>query len=142
PGRLDYRGAVLASGGMGLAVLGLQQSSIWGWGSAATLLCLAGGLALLVAFVLYELRVDQPLIQVRSFADRAFAVDNAILFLLMIPCVPMFFFASMYAQISLGETAAEPGLYLLIFFAGFATGAQFGGRMLDRIGARPPVVLG
>lgn len=142
PGRLDYRGAVLASGGMGLAVLGLQQSSIWGWGSAATLLCLAGGLALLVAFVLYELRVDQPLIQVRSFADRAFAVDNAILFLLMIPFVPMFFFASMYAQISLGETAAETGLYLLIFFAGFATGAQFGGRMLDRIGARPPVVLG
>ena len=34
PAPLDYRGAVLVSGGMGLAVLGLQQSSVWGWGSA------------------------------------------------------------------------------------------------------------
>lgn len=142
PGRLDYRGAVLVSAGMGLAVLGLQQSSIWGWGSAATVLCLAAGLALLVAFVLYELRVEQPLIEVRTFADRGFAVDNLILFLLMIAFVPLFFFASMYAQISLGETASETGLYLLIFFGGFATGSQFGGNMLDRGKARTSVVLG
>ena len=39
PAPLDYRGAVLISAGMGLAVLGLQQSSVWGWGSAATWLC-------------------------------------------------------------------------------------------------------
>ncbi len=31
PAPLDYRGTVLVSGGMGLAVLGLQQSSVWGW---------------------------------------------------------------------------------------------------------------
>ena len=60
----------------------------------------------------------------------------------MIPFVPLFFFASMYAQISLGESASETGLYLLIFFAGFATASQWGGKMLDRIGARRPVVLG
>ena len=34
PGRLDYRGAVLISGAMGLAVLGFQQSSVWGWGDS------------------------------------------------------------------------------------------------------------
>ncbi len=78
----------------------------------------------------------------RIFENRAFAVDNAILFLLMIPFVPLFFFASMYAQISLGESASETGLYLLIFFAGFATASQWGGRMLDKVGARPSVVLG
>ena len=96
----------------------------------------------MVAFVLYELRVENPLIRVRIFEDRAFAADNAILFLLMIPFVPLFFFASMYAQISLGESASETGLYLLIFFVGFATASQWGGRMLDRAGARPSVVLG
>jgi fucose permease len=48
----------------------------------------------------------------------------------------------MYAQISLGESASETGLYLLIFFAGFATASQWGGRMLDKAGARAPVVLG
>jgi EmrB/QacA subfamily drug resistance transporter len=142
PAPLDYRGAVLVSGGMALAVLGLQQSSVWGWGSATTWLCIAAGALLLVAFVLYELRIENPLIQVRTFADRAFAVDNAILFLLMIPFIPMFFFASMYAQISLGESASETGQYLMIFFGGFVVASQYGGRILDRVGARPAIVLG
>ena len=134
--------AALVCGGMGLSVLGLQQSSVWGWGNPITWICIAAGIAILVAFVLYELRIENPLIQVRIFADRAFAADNAILFLLMIPFIPLFFFASMYAQISLGESASETGLYLLIFFAGFATASQWGGRMLDKAGARAPVVLG
>jgi EmrB/QacA subfamily drug resistance transporter len=142
PAPLDYRGAALVCGGMGLAVLGLQQSSVWGWGNPITWICIAAGIAILAAFVLYELRIENPLIQVRIFADRAFAADNAILFLLMIPFIPLFFFASMYAQISLGESASETGLYLLIFFAGFATASQWGGRMLDKAGARAPVVLG
>ncbi len=142
PAPVDYRGALLVSGGMGLAVLGLQQSSVWGWGSATTWLCIAAGIALLVGFVLYELRIESPLIQLRTFRDRAFAVDNAILFLLMIPFIPMFFFASMYAQISLGESASETGQYLMIFFAGYVIASQYGGRILDRVGARPAIVLG
>jgi predicted MFS family arabinose efflux permease len=48
----------------------------------------------------------------------------------------------MYAQISLGESASETGLYLLIFFAGFVVASQWGGKILDRVGARPSVVLG
>ncbi len=142
PGPVDYRGAVLISAGMGLAVLGLQQSSVWGWDSPATWVSIAAGLALLVAFVAYELRIEHPLMQIRTFANRAFAVDNAVLFLLMIAFVPLFFFASMYAQISLGESASETGLYLLIFFAGFFVATQRGGRVLDTKGARPVVVLG
>jgi EmrB/QacA subfamily drug resistance transporter len=142
PAPLDYRGTVLITGGMGLAVLGLQQSSVWGWGSAATWLCIAAGLLILAAFVRYELRVENPLLRLSVFRDRAFAVDNVVLFFLMIPFVPLFFFASMYAQISLGESASETGLYLLIFFAGFATASQWGGKALDKVGARPSVVLG
>ena len=41
PAPLDFRGAVLISGGMGLVVLGLQQSSTWGWGDPATWGCIA-----------------------------------------------------------------------------------------------------
>ena len=142
PAPLDYRGAVLIAAGMGLAVLGLQQSSVWGWGSPVTWICIVAGLALLVGFVAYELRAKFPLMQIRTFANRAFAVDNAILFLLMIPFIPLFFFASMYAQISLGESASETGLYLLIFFGGFFVATQRGGKILDERGARPTVVLG
>lgn len=142
PAPLDYRGAVLITGGMGLVVLGLQQSSVWHWSNPATWGTIVAGIAILVAFVLYELRVEDPLLRLSVFRDRAFAVDNAVLFLLMIPFVPLFFFASMYAQISLGESASETGLYLLIFFAGFATASQWGGKILDRVGARPAVVIG
>lgn len=142
PAPLDYRGAVLISGGMGLAVLGLQQSSVWGWGNPVTWICIAAGLALIAWFVRYELGLANPLMQIRTFADRAFAVDNAVLFFLMIVFVPLFFFASMYAQIALGESASETGLYLLIFFAGFFVATQRGGRILDARGARPAVVSG
>ena len=142
PAPIDYRGTVLITGGMALTVLGLQQSAVWGWGSATTWICIVAGLALLAAFVAYELRVENPLLRLEVFRDRAFSVDNVVLFLLMIPFVPLFFFASMYAQISLGESASEAGLYLLIFFAGFAVASQWGGRILDKVGARPSVVAG
>jgi MFS family permease len=142
PAPLDYRGTVLIAGGMGLAILGLQQSSEWGWGDPATWGCIVAGLALLAAFVAFELRVKDPLIRVRIFAERGFAADNAVLFLLMIPFIPLFFFASLYSQISLGYDASNAGLYLLIFFAGFAISSQIGGRILDRRGARPAVILG
>jgi EmrB/QacA subfamily drug resistance transporter len=142
PAPLDYTGTALITLGMGLSVLGLQQSSVWGWDDAKTWICLTAGLAVLVAFVRNQLRVENPLLRLSVFKDKAFAVDNIVLFLLMIPFVPLFFFASMYAQISLGESASETGLYLLIFFAGFATASQWGGKVLDRVGARPSVVIG
>jgi len=142
PSPLDYRGTALITAGMGLLVLGLQQSSVWGWGDVRTWAAIAVGIVLLVVFVSYELKVANPLLRLQVFKDRAFAVDNIILFLLMIPFVPLFFFASMYAQISLGESASETGLYLLIFFAGFVLASQRGGQILDRVGARPAVVSG
>lgn len=142
PQPIDYRGAVLVSLGMALGVLGLQQSSVWGWGAPLTWICIVGGLLVLGAFIRFEMRQQHPLIRVKIFRDRAFAVDNMLLFLLSIAFVPLFFFASMYSQLALGWQASEAGLYLLIFFGGFATAAQFGGRILDRAGARPTIIIG
>ncbi|HVX34149.1 MAG TPA: MFS transporter [Solirubrobacterales bacterium] len=142
PGKLDYRGTLLACGGMGLLILGLQESAIWGWDDIKTWVAIVIGAAILAWFVKDQLASSNPLLRLRVFENRAFAVDSAVLFFLMIAFVPLFFFASEYAQISLGESASETGLYLLIFFAGFATATQWGGRMLDSIGARHPMVLG
>ncbi|HET7445720.1 MAG TPA: MFS transporter [Solirubrobacterales bacterium] len=142
PAPLDYRGTALITAGMGLLVLGLQQSAVWGWGDFKTWAAIVAGVVLLVAFAGYELKVANPLLRLEVFKDRAFAIDNVVLFLLMIPFVPLFFFASMYAQISLGEDASETGLYLLIFFAGFVLASQRGGQILDKVGARPAVVSG
>ncbi|MFD9720632.1 MFS transporter [Streptomyces sp. NPDC059076] len=141
--RIDVPGAVLVALGMGLSVLGLQQASEWGWDSAATWVCIVGGLLVLVAFCRYELRLSEhPLIQLRVFRDRAFAVDNAVLFFAMLAFVPLFFFASVYAQVSLSASPNEAALYLLYFFIGFAITSQIGGRILDKRGARPAMLLG
>lgn len=51
---LDGVGALLIAVGMGLSVLGFQQAAAWGWDSAATWGCIAGGLAVLVLFWRYE----------------------------------------------------------------------------------------
>jgi EmrB/QacA subfamily drug resistance transporter len=142
PTRIDVRGALLVCGGMGLAVLGLQQASVWGWGSVATWLCIVAGLALLGVFARFELRTKDPRVPLRLFADRGFAVDNIVLFLMSICFVPLFFFASLYAQIALGESASNAGLFLLVFFGGFTLGAQRGGRVLDSKGVRPAAVPG
>jgi predicted MFS family arabinose efflux permease len=97
PAKLDYRGTVLITAAMGLTVLGLQQSSVWG---------------------------------------------TIVLGLMSVVFVPFFFFASVYAQVSLGESATKAGLYIGYFFLGFVIMAQIGGRILDNRGARPAVVYG
>ena len=64
------------------------------------------------------------------------------LLIAMMAFIPIFFFASEYAQISLHKTASEAGIFLLCFFLGFVIAAQIGGRMLDRGGAKRAVVIG
>jgi MFS family permease len=79
---------------------------------------------------------------VSIFRIRPVLVENLVLGIAMMAFVPVFFFASEYAQISLGKSASGAGLYLLYFFLGFVVAAQVGGRMLDRRGAKRPVVIG
>jgi EmrB/QacA subfamily drug resistance transporter len=142
PARMDYRGLVLVAAGVALSVFGFQQSSIWGWHNPGIALCIAGGVALLIVFYFVQQRTASPLIQVSIFRIRPFLVENIVLGIAMLAFIPVFFFASEYAQISLGKSASQASLYLLYFFLGFVVAAQVGGRMLDRIGAKRPVVLG
>ena len=139
---MDYRGLVLIAAGVALSVFGFQQSNIWGWHNPGTWLCIIGGLVLLVVFYLVELRTESPLIQVSIFRIRPFLVENLVLGISMLVFIPVFFFASEYAQISLGKTASNAGVFLLFFFIGFVIAAQIGGRMLDKRGAKLPVTLG
>ena len=100
------------------------------------------GVVLLVVFFVVERRAESPLINVRIFENRTFLVENVILGIAMMAFIPVFFFAAIYGQIALGEKATASSLLILYFFLGFVVCAQIGGRMLDRIGAKRPVVLG
>jgi EmrB/QacA subfamily drug resistance transporter len=142
PAPADLPGLVLIVAGVGLSVFGLQQSAVWGWGNPATGLCILAGLVLLVVFVRVEHRSAAPLVNLSIFRDRGFLVDNIVLGLATTVFVPVFFFVSLYAQISLGEPPMKASLTMLYFFLGFVVAAQIGGRMLDRAGVRRPVITG
>jgi EmrB/QacA subfamily drug resistance transporter len=139
---MDYRGVAVIAAGVALSVFGFQQSAVWGWSDPATGLCIAAGVAILVAFYFMELRTASPLIQVGIFRIREFLVENVVLAIAMLAFIPVFFFASEYAQLALGKSPSAAGLYILYFFVGFVIAAQLGGRLLDRNGAKRPVVLG
>ncbi|WP_307853300.1 MFS transporter [Kitasatospora sp. RG8] len=142
PAPMDYRGLALIAGGVGLSVFGFQQSQVWGWSNPAIWLCIVAGVLLLVGFVIVEKRTVSPLIQVDIFRIRAFSVQNLVLGISMLVFVPVFFFSSEYAQIALGDSSSGAGVFLLYFFIGFVIASQIGGRMLDRGGAKRPVVIG
>jgi EmrB/QacA subfamily drug resistance transporter len=139
---IDYRGAVLLAAGIGLSIFGLQQSALWSWSNPGTWICIILGVLIIVAFVFVELRTENPLIAIGIFRIRPFFVENVVLLITMMAFIPIFFFASVYAQIALHKKASEAGVYLLFFFIGFVVAAQIGGRILDREGAKRAVVLG
>ena len=60
PARIDWRGAAILVAGMGLVVLGLQESSVWGWGNPATAGSIVVGLVLLAAFAAIERNTKDP----------------------------------------------------------------------------------
>ena len=142
PAPMDYRGLALIVAGVGLSVFGLQQAAIWGWGNPAIEVSIVAGVLLLGVFYAVERRTESPLINVHIFANRTFTVENVILGIAMMAFIPVFFFASIYGQIALAEKATTASLLILYFFLGFVVFAQIGGRMLDRIGAKRPVVAG
>jgi EmrB/QacA subfamily drug resistance transporter len=142
PARLDVRGLVLIVAGVGLSVFGFQQSSIWGWSNPAIEASIVVGVGLLVVFYFVERSTPSPLMNVGIFRNRSFTVDNLILAISMMAFIPTFFFASIYGQVALAEQATKASLLILYFFLGFVVCAQIGGRMLDRGGAKRPVLLG
>jgi EmrB/QacA subfamily drug resistance transporter len=139
---VDYRGVVLIAAGVALSVFGFQQSSTWGWHNPLIWLSIAAGIVLLLVFYRVEVRTANPLMRVAIFSNRPFLVECMVLGITNLVFIPVFFFGSEYAQISLGKSASQAGVILLFFFIGFVIAAQIGGRMLDKAGAKRPVVLG
>ncbi len=143
PSRLDVRGAVLIVVGMALTVLGIQQSTEWGWDSPATLGSIVAGLAVLATFVAVERKTEDPLIDVNALiANRPFAVDNLLTFLIFAPWLAVFFFGSMYFQVAVGQEPTQAGFSILTMFYSFFVAARIGGGWMDKFGAKKPVVTG
>ncbi|MGZ5325178.1 MAG: MFS transporter [Solirubrobacterales bacterium] len=143
PSRVDWGGALLIVAGMGLTVLGIQQSTVWGWGDPATIGSIAAGVVILIAFVRVEQRTEQPLIDVRGLlANRPFAVDNLLTFLLFFPWLAVFFLGSVYFQVAVHQPPTQAGFSILTMFYSFFVASRIGGGWMDASGAKRPVTVG
>ncbi|WP_020392801.1 DHA2 family efflux MFS transporter permease subunit [Kribbella catacumbae] len=140
--RLDLRGATLIT----LAVLGLVwgvvRGAVAGWSSPEVVGSFVAGALLLVGFLVWESRADQPMIPLTYFRSRAFSAGNAAGFFLTAALFGAVFFLAQFMQVTFGSGPLEAGLQLLPWTATLFLVAPIAGRLVDRIGERPLVFTG
>ena len=140
--RLDLPGLVLVTGAaLGIA-WGLMRANEVGWGSAEVIGTLAAGAAALIAFVLVERRVAEPMLPPRMFASRGFSAGTASTFLFSAALFSAVFFMAQFQQLSLGQGPLDAGLRLLPWTATLFFVAPVAGSLTNRIGARTLVTVG
>jgi EmrB/QacA subfamily drug resistance transporter len=139
---LDVPGLTLISAGAFGLVWGLVRGNGIGWDSLEVIGSLAAGLALVGAFVAWELRAPEPMLPMRFFRSRSFAAGNAAIFFTFASLFAAVFFYAQLLQTGLGYGPLDTGLRLLPWTATFITIAPVAGALADRIGERPLMVGG
>jgi EmrB/QacA subfamily drug resistance transporter len=134
--RIDWPGAVVLSLALSALLLGVTQASRWGWGSAATLLLLVGGAALLVVWVPLESRRPQPLIDLRVLRGRAVAMTN------LTGLVMGFALTPESSGYGFGFSGTEAGLILLPSAIAQLIAGPIAGRLGQHVGFRATLAGG
>jgi EmrB/QacA subfamily drug resistance transporter len=140
--KVDLPGLALVSGGVLGLVWGLVRGNAAGWASPEVLGALLGGLALLGAFVAFELRSAAPMLPMRFFRSRAFSAGNAAIFCAVGSLFCVVFFMAQFLQTGLGYDPLGAGLRLLPWTATLFFVAPLAGKLVDRFGERPFLVVG
>jgi EmrB/QacA subfamily drug resistance transporter len=109
---LDGVGAVLSALGLGGIVWGFIEGPTRGWTSGVVVAGFAAGVVLLAAFVVWELRREEPLLDPRLFALRGFAAGTASVFVQFFALFGVIFVLLQYLQLVLGYSPLEAGAAL------------------------------
>jgi EmrB/QacA subfamily drug resistance transporter len=112
-GTFDLPGAVFSTLGMAGLVYGFVRAASDGWTDVLTLSSFVGGAVLLTAFVLTELRAEQPITPLRLFNDRSRTIANVARGLLFGGMFGLFFFLTQFLQDVLGYSALKTGFAFL-----------------------------
>ncbi|WP_073683628.1 MFS transporter [Mycolicibacterium obuense] len=156
PGKLDWAGTLTF--GIGLTVLligityGIQPygNSTTGWTNPAVLGAIGFGLALLVVFCIVELRVKQPMVNIRLFRSASFGMGNLAGLMSSVGRGGLQFMLIIWLQgiwlplhgYSFESTPLWAGIYMLPMTVGFLVAGPLAGSLSDRFGARPFTVGG
>ncbi len=147
---MDIAGNVALGGGLVLISLGFTYAlvpygnSSMGWGSPWVLASFVVGVVLLVAFVFLELKVKQPLFDLRLFKIRAFNYGNLANFVSSLGRGAIMFLVIIWLQgiylplhgFTYSSTPFWAGIYMLPMMVGFIALGPVGGILTDKYGAR------
>src|SRR5437016_2854863 len=138
----DTAGAASITGGLMLLVYAMTRATQHGWATTETIGLLAGSAALIVGFVVIELRSKAPLLPMGIFRLRTLAASNISGLLLAAAVFSQFFLLTLYMQQVLHYSALKTGVAyvaLTLSIIGFSGVAQ---ALATRIGIRPVLTAG
>lgn len=137
PGRrFDVIGFVCIAGGLFALLLAASEGQDWGWTGYRVLMLLTACAILLALFVVVELEVDDPLLDVRVFANWPFVNSLVLIALQAIGLFAVSFYVPVFLQEAQGLTALNTGFTLLPQALVMIVLMPIAGRVYDRLGAR------
>jgi MFS family permease len=148
PARVDLLGAVLFVVGLSCLLLGVSQGGHWGWTNPRTGLLFVAGALTLVAWVVWELRVTAPMIDVRLFERPVVSTVNANSLLACGATFGLFFIIPAVAEApvetgyGLGASATKASLYLVPMSITTLLGALATAPIIRRAGGKRCLIVG
>ncbi|WP_051275142.1 MFS transporter [Cellulomonas sp. URHD0024] len=147
---LDIPGAILSSVGLATLVYGFTEASkpkadgsgTVGWTDPTVVTLLTIAVVALVAFVIVETRVKNPLLPMRIVLDRNRGGSYIVFLMIGAGLFSMFLFMTLYFQNILGYTPLRAGFAFLPFSIGIIVGAGVVSQLLPRVGPRPLMLIG
>jgi EmrB/QacA subfamily drug resistance transporter len=140
--RYDLAGALSVTAGLALLVYTISKAPDVGWGSARTIGLLILSTALLVLFIVIEMRVEQPLMPLRIFNVRTVAGANIVGLILGAIVFANFFLLTLYVQQVLGYSALKAGLTFLTTAGTAVISAGVAQALVTRVGVKPILAIG
>jgi EmrB/QacA subfamily drug resistance transporter len=141
-GRFDLLGFLLAGIGLALALYALSEGPTRGWSSPVVLGSALAGLLLLSAFVVIELRVREPMVDLRLLGDRLFRTANLVSLFSSGGFLGILFVGPLFLQEGLGVTPLTSGLTTFPEALGVVTSTQIVAWLYPRVGPRRLMVAG
>lgn len=138
----DFAGAISVTAGLMLLVYALTRATIDGWDAPETIGLLAGSVALILTFVVIELRSRAPLLPLRIFRLPTLAAANATMALVGAVAFSEFFVLSLYMQDVLHFSPLESGLAFLGFALTVVVASNVAQLVVGRIGAGRTLTAG
>jgi EmrB/QacA subfamily drug resistance transporter len=132
--KLDLAGLGLASGGLLGIVWGLVRGNSQGWASTEIVTALTAGTVVLALFILWELRAEAPMLPMRFFQNRVFALANVASLLMFFGMFGSIFLLSQFFQTVQGYSPLGSGLRILPWTIMPMLVAPVAGALSDRIG--------